>query len=116
MSTRRGGADQVVTDGGRVLCVTALGADIEAARARAYEAYDRIRWDGKFCRRDIGLERPRRSETAAIADAVSRPPVPLSENDIAALVAFLEALSDPVALAGRLGIPDKVPSGLPVER
>ena len=59
---------------------------------------------------------PLSTEKAAIADAVSRPPVPLSEDDIAALVAFLEALSDPVALAGRLGIPDAVPSGLPVER
>jgi len=62
-----GDEPQVVTSGGRVLCVTALGDDVEAARARAYEAYDRIRWDGKFCRRDIGLERPRRSEPATTA-------------------------------------------------
>jgi phosphoribosylamine--glycine ligase len=44
----------VVTDGGRVLCVTALGSDVQDARVRAYGACDRIRWDGKFCRRDIG--------------------------------------------------------------
>ena len=42
------------TDGGRVLCVTALGKDKAAARRRAYDAYDRITWQGKFCRRDIG--------------------------------------------------------------
>jgi phosphoribosylamine---glycine ligase len=53
----RSGERQVVTAGGRVLCVTALGEDMDVARQRAYQAYDRIRWDGKFCRRDIGLER-----------------------------------------------------------
>ncbi len=45
----------VATDGGRVLCVTALGDGLTAAREKAYAAYDRIRWQGKFCRRDIGL-------------------------------------------------------------
>ena len=44
---------QVLTDGGRVLCVTALGTDVRAARERAYAAVDRIRWPGAFCRRDI---------------------------------------------------------------
>ncbi len=50
-------AEGVVTDGGRVLCVTAMGDGMEAARAKAYEAFDRIRWQGKFGRRDIGLRR-----------------------------------------------------------
>jgi cytochrome c peroxidase len=40
----------------------------------------------------------------------------LAEDEIAALVAFLNSLTDPVAQAGRLGIPDSVPSGLPVAR
>ena len=44
------------------------------------------------------------------------PPVPLSEAQIDQLLAFLNSLTDPVALAGRMGIPDAVPSGLPVER
>ena len=44
-----------MTSGGRVLCVTALGKDVHEARERAYGACDKIRWDGKFCRRDIGL-------------------------------------------------------------
>ena len=45
---------QVVTNGGRVLGVTALGADVTAAVAEAYRAVDRISWDGMHCRRDIG--------------------------------------------------------------
>ncbi|TAL92962.1 MAG: phosphoribosylamine--glycine ligase [Rhodanobacter sp.] len=44
---------RVVTAGGRVLTVCALGSDIAAARARAYAAVARIRYDGAFCRRDI---------------------------------------------------------------
>ena len=44
----------VVTSGGRVLCVTGMGATVDLARSSAYEAYDRIEWAGKFCRRDIG--------------------------------------------------------------
>ena len=53
-------------------------------------------------------------ETAAIAAAVEVPGTALTEGDIAALVAFLQTLTDPVAEAGRLGIPAAVPSGLPV--
>jgi phosphoribosylamine--glycine ligase len=37
-----------------VLGVTATGADLAAARARAYRAVDLIDWPGGFCRRDIG--------------------------------------------------------------
>ncbi len=43
----------VVTNGGRVLGVTALGANIAAAKARAYEAVERIRFDGAYYRHDI---------------------------------------------------------------
>jgi phosphoribosylamine--glycine ligase len=43
----------VVTSGGRVLGVTALGANVAAAKARAYEAVDRIQFEGAYCRRDI---------------------------------------------------------------
>ena len=41
--------------GGRVLGVTAYGADLTAARARAYGAIEGIRFDGIHFRRDIGL-------------------------------------------------------------
>lgn len=44
---------RVVTAGGRVLAVSALGSTFGEARARAYEACDRIAFDGKQCRRDI---------------------------------------------------------------
>lgn len=46
--------DAVVTSGGRVLCVTALGHDIKAARDAAYVAVDHINWPGMTLRRDIG--------------------------------------------------------------
>jgi len=44
---------QIVTNGGRVLGVTALGKDIAEARAKAYADADRIRFQGKHCRTDI---------------------------------------------------------------
>ncbi|VAW74095.1 Phosphoribosylamine--glycine ligase [hydrothermal vent metagenome] len=46
--------DKVVTSGGRVLCVCALGNDVAEAQRRAYQAVDRINWKGMYCRRDIG--------------------------------------------------------------
>ena len=51
--TRRSGGE-LVTAGGRVLCVTALGKGFEAARQRAYEGVDRITFDGAYVRKDIG--------------------------------------------------------------
>ena len=47
-------ADRILADGGRVLGVTARGADIREAQARAYAAVDRIDWPDGFFRRDIG--------------------------------------------------------------
>lgn len=44
---------QVVTNGGRVLGVTAMGATISAAKLQAYTAVKAIRWDGAWCRKDI---------------------------------------------------------------
>jgi phosphoribosylamine--glycine ligase len=47
--------DNVVkTNGGRVLCVTALGEQVATAQQRAYQALAAIHWDGAFCRHDIG--------------------------------------------------------------
>jgi phosphoribosylamine--glycine ligase len=59
--TERDATGRVVTAGGRVLGVTALGGDLSSARSRAYEAVARIRWDGEHHRSDIA------------ADAVSAP-------------------------------------------
>lgn len=44
----------VVTSGGRVLCVTALGDSVTQAQRLAYESIEKISWDGMFCRSDIG--------------------------------------------------------------
>ena len=45
---------RVVTSGGRVLCVTALGHNVKMAQRRAYEIADQIHFDGMQMRRDIG--------------------------------------------------------------
>jgi phosphoribosylamine---glycine ligase len=45
---------KVVTSGGRVLCVTALGDTVRTAQRRAYEIAEQIRFDGCQMRRDIG--------------------------------------------------------------
>ena len=44
---------QIVTNGGRVMGVTGLGASIAQAKLQAYTAVKRIRWDGAWCRKDI---------------------------------------------------------------
>ena len=43
----------LVTSGGRVLGVTAIGQTIADAKTRAYQAVDKIKFDGAYCRRDI---------------------------------------------------------------
>lgn len=45
--------DKIVTNGGRVLGVTAFADDIKAARDKAYEAVEKISFEGAFCRKDI---------------------------------------------------------------
>jgi len=45
---------QVTTSGGRVLCVTALGDSVTQAQKYAYQAAQKISWDGAFYRTDIG--------------------------------------------------------------
>jgi phosphoribosylamine--glycine ligase len=45
---------ELIATGGRVLNVTAYGRSITNAQAAAYEAVGQIKWDGGFCRRDIG--------------------------------------------------------------
>lgn len=54
------------------------------------------------------------AEREAIAAAVRTAPRALAPGEIAALMAFLASLTDRAALQGRLGIPLRVPSGLPV--
>ena len=53
--TARAG-EQIVTKGGRVLGVTALGRDLKAAQAAAYAAVEKIHFDGAQFRRDIAAK------------------------------------------------------------
>lgn len=53
--TRHDG-DRVVTNGGRVIAVTSLGATKDEAIARCYANVDRIEYDGRYFRRDIGRD------------------------------------------------------------
>ena len=52
--TKFDGEGAVVTNGGRVLGVTATGATLKEARANAYEATKWVTFDNKYCRSDIG--------------------------------------------------------------
>jgi phosphoribosylamine--glycine ligase len=63
-------AGRVVTAGGRVLAVTALGPSLARAKLQAYTAVKEIRWPGGWCRKDIadkGLTRERELLTAVPA-------------------------------------------------
>lgn len=52
----------ITTNGGRVLCATALGNTVSEAQARAYELTKKISWDGMFHRNDIGYRAIAREE------------------------------------------------------
>ena len=54
----------LLTNGGRVLCVTALGHSVRTAQKRAYEIADRIKFDGMQLRRDIGHRAANRAALA----------------------------------------------------
>ena len=45
---------EIVTNGGRVLGVTALGSDLKTARENAYKATEWVEFDNKYMRHDIG--------------------------------------------------------------
>ena len=55
---------RLVAAGGRVLNVTAIGANVSQAQARAYAAVDRIDWPGGFCRRALGWRAVEREKAA----------------------------------------------------
>ena len=52
--TKKSETGQIVTNGGRVLGVTALGADLTTARANAYKATEWVNFENKYMRHDIG--------------------------------------------------------------
>lgn len=47
---------QIVTDGGRVLAITGRGADMKAAREKAYAGVAKLSWEGVYFRKDIGMD------------------------------------------------------------
>lgn len=57
--------EQVLTSGGRVLCVTALGDSVAEAQQRAYARAAEIHWDGVYYRRDIGYRAIARERQAS---------------------------------------------------
>ena len=56
--------DRVLTNGGRVLCATALGNTVAQAQKRAYALMADIRWNGSFSRQDIGYRAIAREQDA----------------------------------------------------
>ncbi|WKS97912.1 phosphoribosylamine--glycine ligase [Gallibacterium anatis] len=54
--------NDIVTNGGRVLCVTALGDSVFAAQQKAAQLAERIHWNGRFYRRDIGWRAIKREQ------------------------------------------------------
>jgi phosphoribosylamine--glycine ligase len=90
--TARKQAD-VVTDGGRVLGVTALGDTVEAAIATAYAAVGVIGWDGAYCRKDIGRKALKRLAQAPAVGIVMG-----SDSD-------LGVMEEAAAMLKKFGIP-----------
>jgi len=52
--------DHVVTNGGRVLCATALGDNVTQAQARAYALVEQVSWEDMYYRKDIGYRAVKR--------------------------------------------------------
>jgi phosphoribosylamine---glycine ligase len=71
--------DGVVTSGGRVLGVTALGDTLAEARARAYAGVDAVAWPGMRHRTDIALEAARSGDTSPGRPADATSPRPKAE-------------------------------------
>ena len=54
--TARNNKGEIISNGGRVLSITAKGKDIQSARKIAYEAIEHIEWEEGFFRKDIGTK------------------------------------------------------------
>ncbi|EPB77292.1 hypothetical protein ANCCEY_03663 [Ancylostoma ceylanicum] len=63
------GTPIVVTNGGRILCVTSLASTAAEARARAIRACEEVKFEGKFFRRDIGVVRNGAAKTLTYGDS-----------------------------------------------
>ncbi len=56
--------DEIVTNGGRVLCVVGVGTSVASAQARAYERVGLIGWRNRYFRKDIGYRAVAREQAA----------------------------------------------------
>ena len=87
---------RTVTNGGRVLGVTAVGKDLEDAIKKAYVATDQISWTGSYYRRDIGAKALNRTSAAMKKAGVGI--VMGNDNDVPVMQAaatFLEGMAVP---------------------
>ncbi|MFP4194879.1 MAG: phosphoribosylamine--glycine ligase [Desulfosalsimonas sp.] len=84
-TARRDGS--IVTAGGRVLAVTALGDDIENAVSRAYEAAGKISWKGEHHRTDIGKKALERKSIAPAVGIIMG-----SDSDLSVMMSAAELL------------------------
>jgi phosphoribosylamine--glycine ligase len=48
--------ENIYSNGGRVLCATALGTDIKDAQTKAYKLIEKVKWEGAYYRTDIGFK------------------------------------------------------------
>ena len=78
---------QIVTNGGRVLGVTAIGKTIKEAIERAYLAVDVINWQGCYCRRDIGHKALSRLKGAVVGIVMG------SDSDLPVMRAAVDFLA-----------------------
>ncbi len=86
-----------VTSGGRVLSITAVGADLAEARRAAYAAMERVHFDGKYVRPDIGW----RAHAAAIRTyADTGVDIDEGARAVSALAAAVQATHGPAVLRG----------------
>jgi phosphoribosylamine--glycine ligase len=81
---------RIVTNGGRVLGVTAVGNTLKEAIARAYSAVDEIKWTNSYCRRDIGEKALRRNSIASELPVVGI--VMGSDSDLPSMKAAVDFL------------------------
>ena len=79
--TKRTVNGDLVVSGGRVLCVTACGADVHEARERAYAAVAKIRFDGRQYRTDIGIREQSRAALRPVLAPVIEEPIIVQESD-----------------------------------
>ena len=100
-------ARQVVTDGGRVLGVTALGETVEEALKRAYSAVSKINWEGVYYRKDIGGKAVKRLNRAPEVGIVMGSDSDLPVMDQAAAVLTRFGISFEMTVASAHRSPDR---------